>query len=112
MITEKEKIAIAIMYEKYKKDEEAGKSYMLVSELLHRANNRLSMEDLYGLILHGDSQYIGFLDAACGRMKLKPSGIAYMEARVARTVNTIAFWTFGLSAIIAAIYAVLTYYCK
>lgn len=112
MITKKEKIAIQIIYGEYEKDKNPEKIYMDTNELLEKSNGKLSLPDLDALILHGNSQYIGFLDVAGNRVKLNPAGIAYMETTLKRILNTIAFSIFGISAIVAAIFAVLTYCCK
>ncbi|MBU1102729.1 hypothetical protein KJ853_03695 [Patescibacteria group bacterium] len=112
MITEKEKIAIQIIYREYKKDKSPEKIYMETNELLKKSGGGLSLPDLHALILHGNSQYIGFLDVAGNKVKLNPVGIAYMEAKLKRILTTIAFWVFGVAAIIAVTFAALTYYYK
>ncbi len=112
MITKKEKLAIQIIYREYKKDKNPEKIYMETNELLKKSNGSLSLPDLHVLILHGNSQYMGFLDVAGNKVKLNPAGIAYMEAKSKRILTTIAFWVFGISAIVAATFAVLTYYHK
>jgi len=112
MITKKEKIAVQIIYEEYKKDNNSDKIYMKTDELISKSSGRLSLPDLHALILHGHSQYIGFHGVADTMVKISPAGISYMEDKPMRIINNIAFWIFGVSSVIAAIYAALTYYFR
>lgn len=111
MITEKEKIVLEIIFEEYKKDKNSDKSYMKSDELVNKSHGRLVLPDLHSLILSGHSQYIYFR-ASDTLVGITPTGIAYMEGKKGRILKDIAFWIFGLSAILAALYAALTYYFK
>jgi len=112
MITKKEKIAIQIVYEEYKKNKNPNKIYMKTNELIDKSCGRLSLPDLHALILHGNSQYIGFHVVDCSVVNIKPMGISYMEGKSIRIVRSIAFWVFGVSSLVAAIYSILSFYSK
>jgi len=112
MISKKEKIAIQIIYEEYKKDKNPKNVYMDTNVLIDRSQGKLSLLDLHALILHGNSEYVGFLDASNSRIVLKPAGISYMENKANRIMLNIAFWIFGISSFIAALYSILAFYLK
>jgi len=110
MISKKEKIAIQIIYEEYKKDKNPENLYMDTNELIDRSHGKLSLPDLYALISHGNSQYVGFLDVVGSRMVLKPLGISHIENKPIRIMRNITFWVFGISSLAAAIYSILAFY--
>lgn len=112
MPTEKEKIAIQLIYNEYKTEKKSDKIYIKSEELINKSAGCLTLSDLHALILHGKSQYIGFHGASDSMVKILPAGISYMEGKCLRILNSIAFWVFGLSAVVAAIYAFLTYYYR
>ena len=112
MITRKEKIAIKIIFNRYKKNKDPNLLCIETKELIDNSDGQLSLSDLQGLILHGNSKYLNFLDVPGYRVIIKPEGIAYMEDSCKRIINSTFFYIFGISSVIAGIYAVLTYYFK
>lgn len=112
MPTEKEKIALKLIYNQYKIEKNSDMIYIGTEDLLCKSANSLTLPDLHALILHGKSQYIGFHGTGDSMVKILPAGISYMEGRCLRLINSLAFWVFGLSSVVAALYAILTYYFK
>mgnify|MGYP001567159276 CR=1 FL=1 len=108
MITQKEKTAIEIIYEK---------SYKLSGEILYKTDaliehsaGKLNKTDLDRMINHNNSRYIGWYGVTDSNVRITQDGISYVEGKRGRWVKEGAFWIFGISALIAGIYAMMTYY--
>lgn len=109
MITKKEKIVAAIIYKIYK---ESGEISIRKGDLIGGSKEKVTDPDLVKMLDYNKSLYIDWHGGSGSMVKITPYGIAYMEKRVINIVEKTGFWVTVLASVLAATYAILTYYCK